>query len=149
MPNSRFTILLIEDSPNDVLLLKRAFKRVGIENRIINVPDGLEGMFYLVGESKYADRQTYPIPRLIILDLKMPRMTGLEFLAWINDHLEYRAIPTIVLTSSRLKTDVDKVYQLKGNVYMVKPSNPEELDALVKSIHDYWSFALTPGDKTH
>ncbi len=144
--NGTFTILLLEDQEDDAFLLKRAFKHAGISVPITVVVDGLEGIAYIKGEGEYADRDKFPLPRVILLDLKMPRMGGLEFLEWVEKNPQVRVIPTIVLTSSQLPQDVKRAYELKANTFMVKPSSPDEMIELARAIQSYWRHALTPGD---
>jgi CheY-like chemotaxis protein len=142
--NENYTILLVEDDPNDVLFLKRALKKNEIHNPVCALSDGEEAIAYLSGAGKYAERSVHPFPRVIILDLKMPRKSGLEVLDWLKEHPQYRVIPTIVLTSSKLNEDVVKAYGLGANSYMVKPSNFDDLQRLMKTAHEYWSLCLTP-----
>src|SRR4051812_46844259 len=101
MDDSNYTILVVEDDENDLTLLKMAFKKNNILNPMQWARDGLEAVDYLNGKGIYADREVYPFPEVLILDLKMPRMNGLELLAWIRDHPDYRVIPTIIMSSSR------------------------------------------------
>lgn len=142
----QFAILLLEDQEDDVFLLKRAFKQASIPARIEAVPDGVEGIAYLKGEGKYADRNRFPVPRLILLDLKMPRMGGLEFLEWMEKHGRKHLIPMVVLTSSQLAADVRRVYELRASAFMVKPNTPEQLVDLARAIQAYWQRAVTPQD---
>lgn len=142
--NENYTILIVEDDPNDVLFLQRALKKNQINNPTRALPDGEEAIAYLSGVGKYSDRTGYPFPRVIILDLKMPRKSGLEVLEWLKEHPQYRVIPTLVLTSSKLNEDVVKAYGLGANSYMVKPSNFDELQRLLKMAHEYWSVCLKP-----
>jgi CheY-like chemotaxis protein len=147
MEDSTFTILLVEDEENDALLVKMAFKKNDIPNPVQWVRDGLEAIAYLNGEGEFADRDCYPFPEVLILDLKMPRMNGLELLAWIRDHPEFKVIPTIIMSSSRLDSDVEKAYNLGVNTYMIKPSSFDELARMVKFAHDYWSVSIKPKTK--
>jgi CheY-like chemotaxis protein len=139
--------LLVEDEENDAALVKMAFKKNNIPNRVQFVRDGLEAIAYLNGEGVYADRTQYPFPEVLILDLKMPRMGGLELLAWIREHPDYRVIPTIIMTSSRQDPDIEKAYNLGANTYMIKPSSFEELAKMVKLAHDYWAASEKPRTK--
>jgi CheY-like chemotaxis protein len=147
MNDSHYTILLVEDEDNDATLVQMAFKRNKIENPVQWARDGLEAVAYLNGEGVYADRTRYPFPEVLILDLKMPRMNGLELLAWIREHPEFRVIPTIIMTSSRHDPDIEKAYTLGANTYMLKPSAFEELARLVKLAHDYWAASVKPRTK--
>jgi CheY-like chemotaxis protein len=144
MDDSSFTILLVEDEENDALLVKMAFKKNAIPNPVQWVRDGLEAIAYLNGEGEFADRERYPFPEVLILDLKMPRMNGLELLAWIRDHPEFRVIPTIIMSASRLDSDVEKAYALGANTYMIKPSAFDDLAKMVKLAHDYWGVSIKP-----
>lgn len=139
-----YTILLVEDDLNDVLFLKRALGKNAINNPVTVLPDGEEAIAYLSGVGKYADRMTHPFPKVIMLDLKMPRRGGLEVLEWLKEHPQFRVIPTIVLTSSKINEDVAKAYGLGANSYMVKPSNFDDLQKMMKVAHEYWSFCLKP-----
>jgi CheY-like chemotaxis protein len=144
MDNFNYTILLVEDEENDALLVKMAFQKNNIPNPVQWVRDGLEAIAYLNGQGEFADRNRYPFPEVLILDLKMPRMNGLELLAWIRDHPEFRVIPTIIMSASRLDADVEKAYALGANTYMIKPSAFDDLAKMVKLAHEYWSVSIKP-----
>ena len=142
-----YTILLVEDDENDAVLLRMAFERNGIVNPVQWVKDGLEAVAYLNGEGIYADRAKYPFPEVLLVDLKMPRMTGLELLAWINEHPEFRVIPTIVMTSSRQELDIESAYKLGANTYMTKPIAFDDLAKMVNLTHAYWAMSAKPRPK--
>jgi CheY-like chemotaxis protein len=144
MNNSNYTILLVEDEENDATLMQRALLKNDIRNPVQWVRDGIEAISYLNGEGEFADRQKHPFPEVLILDLKMPRMGGLELLAWIREHPEFRVIPTLVLSSSRQDPDIEKAYNLGANTYLIKPSSFDELAKLVKLAHDYWAASIKP-----
>lgn len=144
MDDSAYTILLVEDEENDATLVQMAFRKNNITNPIQWVTDGVQAIAYLNGEGIYADRKQYPFPEVLILDLKMPRMTGLELLSWVREHPEYRVIPTIIMTSSRQDIDIEKAYSLGANTYMIKPSSFEELAKMVKLAHEYWAVSVKP-----
>lgn len=148
MEDSSYTILLVEDEENDAMLVKMAFKKNNILNPVQWVKDGLEAITYLNGEGVYANRAVYPFPEVLILDLKMPRMNGLELLAWIREHPEFRVIPTIIMTSSRQDPDIEKAYTLGANTYMIKPSSFDELAKMVKLAHEYWAVSAKPRTKS-
>jgi len=130
------TVLVVEDDSNDVLLLQRAFRKGGLTHVLQVVHDGEEAISYLIGEGPYDDRSKYPLPALMLLDLKMPRKSGLEVLDWLRQQTnELKKLPVIVLTSSRLTEDVDRAYGLGANSYMAKPSgNYEGLAEMVKNL---------------
>ncbi len=147
MDETNYTILLVEDDDNDATLVRMAFQKNAILNPVQWAKDGLEAVAYLNGDGAFANRQIYPFPEVLILDLKMPRMGGLELLGWIRDHPEYRVIPTIIMTSSRMEGDIEKAYSLGANTYMVKPASFDELARMVKSAHEYWSLSEKPKPK--
>ena len=133
------TILLIEDDSNDMLLLQRAFRRAGISHPLQIVSDGDQAVSYLRGDQQFADRAVHPLPSLILLDLKLPRRSGLEVLQWLRQEAseDVKKIPVIVLTSSRLSEDVDQAYSLGANSYMAKPSgNYDGLAEMVKKLEE-------------
>lgn len=147
MDDSKYTILLVEDDENDAALVQLAFQKNNILNPVQWAKDGLDAVAYLNGDGAYADRQAYPFPEVLIVDLKMPRMNGLELLSWIREHPEYRVIPTIIMTASRLDADIEKAYSLGANTYMVKPATLDELARMVKLAHDYWAASVKPKTK--
>ncbi len=144
MNASTGTILLVEDEEHDVEFLKRAFGRVGVGTPIHAVGNGEEAVRYLSGTGKYADRQAHPFPRVMITDVKMPQMGGLELLKWIQDNPRYRVVPTIVLTSSTQPEDVQLAFERGASGYMVKPVDFGELEALARAIAEYWRLSLVP-----
>ncbi len=131
-------ILLVEDEENDVMLLQRAFRRAGMVNPLQVVRHGDDAVAYLEGTGVYADRAAYPLPVLVLLDLKLPRRTGLEVLEWVKGQTGVKKIPIVVLTSSKNDSDVDRAYELGANSYLVKPVSFETLLELVKSLELYW-----------
>src|SRR5688572_17552718 len=132
---TNFTILVAEDLESDFFLLQRAFRRNNINNPIHWVQDGEEALHYLQGTGPYSDRIKYPFPELVVLDLKMPRKSGLEVLEWVKEHPEFRVIPTIVMSSSQLDEDVQKAYDLGANTYFLKPADFDTLVEMVKGVH--------------
>ena len=133
------SILLAEDDPNDVLLLERAFQKAGLRNSLKIVPDGEQAIDYLSGRGIYADREQYPLPFLILLDLKMPGTDGFEVLQWLRADPELKRLLVVVLTSSNLQSDVDRAYELGANSYLVKPVGFDEMVHLVQRFEIYWS----------
>lgn len=133
-----YVILLVEDDPNDVLLIQRAFRKANLENPLQVVNDGEAAIHYLAGEGAYADRNQYPLPVLILLDLKLPRRSGFEVLEWLRDQPTLRRIPVVVLTSSRESPDVNWAYDLGANSYLVKPVGFDDLVEMVQTLGLYW-----------
>ncbi|MDB6057371.1 MAG: response regulator [Verrucomicrobiales bacterium] len=139
-----YLILVVEDDDSDFFLLERAFRKNNIQNPIVRVKDGLEGLHYLQGSGDYTDREKFPFPDVIILDLKTPRMSGMELLAWIRDHPDCRVIPTVIMSSSQQDVDVSRAYELGANTYFVKPTTFEDLIQLTNTIQDYWRRGAKP-----
>lgn len=132
------TILHIEDDPNDVLLVQRAVRKANLAVNLAAIADGEIAIAYLGGDSIYRDRQRYPVPDLILLDLKIPRRSGLEVLAWMRQTPELKRIPVAVLTSSRHERDINEAYDAGANSYLVKPVGFDSLLEMIKLIHSYW-----------
>jgi CheY-like chemotaxis protein len=127
------TVLLIEDDPNDQLLLQRAFRKAGIVVTINLAVHGDAAIAALDGPGM--------APTLVLLDLKLPGRSGFEVLAWLKSHEQLRRIPVIVFTSSADASDIQRAYDLGANSFLVKPGNSEELQALATTIAHYW-FSL-------
>jgi CheY-like chemotaxis protein len=138
------TILIVEDDENDATFIRRAFVRAGVPNPVRWVQNGEEALAYLKGEGTYADREQNPFPRVIITDLKMPQMDGLQLLQWIAANPKYRVVPTIVFTSSTAQSDVNHAFERGASAYIVKPVDIRELDQVAKTIADYWRLSLLP-----
>lgn len=131
---SDFLILLVEDEESDALLLQRALRRHGVNAPVQWVKDGLQALHFLQGDDHFTQ-----IPELIILDLRMPRMSGLELLAWLHDRPHLRSIPTVVMSSSSSSSDIQKAYALGAHTYTVKPSDFGTLVKLVKGAYSEWA----------
>jgi CheY-like chemotaxis protein len=132
------SILLSEDDENDVFFLERAFKQAKVANPRHRVRDGEEAILYLQGEGEYADRQKYPLPYLMLLDLKMPRKNGFEVIAWVRSQPGLRRLPIVVLTSSKEDPDINRAYELGANTYLVKPVKFEALVEMMRALNMYW-----------
>ena len=131
-------ILLAEDREDDVILIRKAFQKAGLNNPIHLVTDGEETIAYLNGDRPYTNRAEYPLPHLLLLDLKMPIKDGFDVLRWVRQQPSLQLLPIIVLTSSEQMRDVDLAYQLGANSFLVKPFEFDHLIALSKSLHEYW-----------
>ena len=132
------TVLLVEDDPNDVFFFQNVWKKAGIVNPLRVAKDGQEALDYLEGAGEFADRDKYPLPCLTILDLKLPRVMGLEVLKRIREHPALRKLIVIVLSSSLSDEDISEVYELGGNAYLVKPPEMGRLADIVKAIKHFW-----------
>jgi len=132
------TILVAEDDTDDAFFLKRAFAKVGVRTSLQFVRDGQEAVQYLRGEGQFADRLTYPFPHLLLLDLKMPRMDGLQVLGWVRLQPFLKRLPAVIFSSSAHEKDINNAYDLGANSYLVKPHNPADLLALVNKLKTYW-----------
>lgn len=138
MNADEFPILLVEDSPDDALLIQRAFRKANMANPVQLVRDGEEAVAYLSGAPPWDDRARFPLPVFMLLDLKLPRRSGLEVLAWVRQESTVKRLPVVVLTSSRESVDVNRAYDLGVNSYLTKPVGFEALLEMVKSVNLYW-----------
>jgi CheY-like chemotaxis protein len=132
------TILLAEDDPNDAKLIRRALVKARCGNPVQSVSDGEQAIAYLSGTSPFDDREQYPLPILLLLDLKMPRKNGFDVLHWIRSQPKLKRLPVVVLTSSSVPQDVNKAYEAGANSYLVKPVNSSALVDMIKTIELYW-----------
>jgi CheY-like chemotaxis protein len=131
-------ILLIEDNEDDIFLMRRALKEAEISNPLYVVEDGEQAVDYLSGSSQFADRDRFPLPALVFLDLKLPIKSGHDVLAWIRQNPDLQSLVVIVLTSSDEQSDVAKCYKLGANSYLVKPPTADKLLDLARSFKWYW-----------
>jgi len=132
------TLLVVEDEPEDRFLISRAMRKAQIANPVQMVADGDEAVAYLEGGGKFADRSLYPLPLMVLLDLKLPKRSGLEVLTWIRATPRLRTLPVVVLTSSAESTDVQRAYAVGANSYLVKPVAFEGLHRMIESVGMYW-----------
>lgn len=138
MTTTNRALLLVEDNEDDVFLMKRALQSARIVNPMRVVEDGQEALDYLGGSGKFADRDQYPLPAVVFLDLKLPFISGHDVLAWIRQQKEFESLVVIVLTSSNEAKDLSRCYSLGANSYLVKPPTPEQLEDLAKAFKWYW-----------
>ena len=131
-------ILLVEDREDDIFLIRRSFEKGGINNPLQVVRDGEEAISYLEGLGRYRNRDEYPLPDLILLDLKMPRIDGFEVLRWIRRQPGLATIRVVVLTSSDAIRDVNRAYALGANSFLVKPLEFENVIETAKMLKTYW-----------
>lgn len=132
------TILLVEDNPDDVQLTLRAIAKNKIQNQVIVAEDGSEALDYLFGMGKYAGRNTDDQPQLILLDLKLPKVDGLEVLRRIRKEETTRLLPVVILTSSKEQEDIIKSYRLGANSYIRKPVDFAQFTEAVRQLGLYW-----------
>lgn len=155
MPDSK-VILLAEDNEDDILLIRKAFERAWITNPLHIVRDGEEAIQYLAGIGKYCVRDEYPLPDLLLLDLKMPRMDGFGVLKWLRLQPTLSPLITIVLTVSGDLRDVNDAYQLGANSFLSKPMDFENATSLAENLRNFWlvsnkgpQIARTPQQKQY
>jgi CheY-like chemotaxis protein len=137
MPH-KLKILVIDDSKEDQFLLDRAIRKAGVALNPRFVTDGEEAIAYLEGEGKFGDREEFPLPSLIILDLKMPRMNGFDVLKWVKAQPRHVCTPVVIFTSSDESKDVNRAYMLGASSYIPKPTDSDRFAGVVQAIEDYW-----------
>jgi CheY-like chemotaxis protein len=136
--NSPRTVLYVEDDADDFALLKLAGQKCGTPFSLQHAEDGEQAISYLNGASAFADREEYPFPDLVLLDLKMPRLDGFEVLEWIRGNPETMSLPVVVLAGSSFRADIRRALELGANSYAAKPGKFEELQVLIDQIADVW-----------
>lgn len=149
MKNNLRTILIVEDEENDVFFLQRSFRSIGFRGDFRVCPNARCAIDYLLGRGPYEDRDENPVPQLIITDLKMPGGSGFDLLHWLKENPDYMIIPVIVLTSSNDPADVKEAYCLKANGYLVKPPSPQEQEAMLRRLIDFWNDCEKPQPGVH
>lgn len=127
-------VLLVDDSPNDALLMRTVFDRAGFVQPLRFASDGDDAIAYLRGDSIYHDRKQYPLPTAVLLDLNMPRKNGFEVLTWIRQQPELRRLRVYIMSASSRAEDIERAYDLGANSYMVKPGNLDGLMHLAKCL---------------
>jgi CheY-like chemotaxis protein len=142
--DDQFPILIAEDDENDAIILERALRKVGFSNPFHFCRDGTDVLRYLCAEEPYQNREAFPFPRMLITDLKMPKMGGIEVLKWLYQHPECHLIPKIVLTASRQQADIQEAYKCGVNSYLVKPGGYESLTLMLKTFFEYWEMCEKP-----
>ena len=130
-------ILLVEDDVNDVFLVQHAMKKAGVANPIQVAGDGQQAIDYLKGTGKFFDSEKSPLPCLVLLDLKLPYVMGLDVLKWIRQQ-PGPALPVVVLTASGQDADIAASYRLGVNAYLIKPSEASKLEEMMKALKDFW-----------
>jgi CheY-like chemotaxis protein len=144
MARPEVEILLVEDNPHDAELTLRALRARNLSNRLHHVADGIAALDFLLGTGTYAGRPVEETPRVVLLDLKLPRMSGLEVLERIRSDARTRNVPVVVLTSSREAPDVTQAYRLGANSYIVKPVEFDRFTEAVADLGLYWTVLNEP-----
>lgn len=138
MDNQEVEILIIEDNPNDAELTLRALRKQNLANNVVHLHDGAEALDFLFGKGEYIGRTVSKVPKVILLDLKMPKINGLEVLEKIKADALTKAIPVVILTSSAEDPDIKKAYDLGANSYIVKPVEFNKFSRTVADLGLYW-----------
>jgi CheY-like chemotaxis protein len=132
-------VLLAEDSGEDAESIQIALRKADVANPVVVVPDGEDVIAYFEGEGRFADRKQFPMPHVLLLDLKMPRVDGFEVLEWIRTQPQLKDLLVVVLSGYHGLREVNAAYALGANSFLFKPGNPSEIRNLVKSFPEYWT----------
>jgi CheY-like chemotaxis protein len=138
------TVLLCEDDPDDVLLTQIAFEKARLANPLQIARDGEEAIAYLNGDGRFAERARFPLPILVLLDLKMPKLDGFHVLQWLRSQRELDRLAVAIMTSSDHDPDISRAYELGADSYLIKPPDAEALLALVQRLRAYWLILNEP-----
>jgi CheY-like chemotaxis protein len=131
-------ILLVDDSDDDAFFFDRAVARVGIAIQTRRARDGQEAIDYLTGVARFSDRHRFPLPDLIMLDLKMPVCDGFDFLAWKRERPSFSGIPSVVMTSSKLESDIRRSYELGAHSFTTKLLGADQLGERIRALREWW-----------
>ena len=131
-------LLLVEDSGDDLRLLERFFAKAGLRQPLRSVPDGVEAMSYLLGRGVYADRERYPQPNLLLIDINMPRVNGLELMSWLKTQPDFDHLIVVALSSSCDQQEINRAYQMGAHSYLLKPASASELEGTIRAFCEYW-----------
>ncbi|HTG42922.1 MAG TPA: response regulator [Verrucomicrobiae bacterium] len=137
-PGRKFHILVAEDDPNDRFFVEKAFKMIHGPVTLTMVEDGEAIEHYLLRKDPFTDSTVFPFPGLIMLDIKMPKRTGLEVLAWMTK-TDLRRIPVMMVSSSDLQCDIDRAFDLGANAYLVKPITVQKMQSVFQVTADFWT----------
>ncbi len=144
MEKSHFAVLMAEDNKHDIIATKRAWKEDGISNQLYIVNDGEECLDYLYQRGKYSEPSSAPRPGFLLLDIKMPKMDGLDVLKCLRESKEFHSLPIIMLTTSKSEEDKVRSYDLGVNAYIQKPVGFEGLKSALKRINLFWEIVEIP-----
>jgi two-component system response regulator len=137
-------ILFAEDNEDDARLTMRALKKSGFASKLHHVTDGQEALDFMLCKENYSSRDIKQNPKLILLDLKMPKISGMEVLEIIKSHPEFKSIPVVILTSSKEDPDIKRSYALGANSYIVKPVDSDNFFTCIKDLGLYWMILSQP-----
>ena len=142
--NERQTILLVDDSEDDILLLRDAFQKADFNSALQQVHNGEEAIAYLKGEGPYSDRDKFPLPTVMLLDLNMPRRNGFDVLQWLRSQPGLKRLTVVILTASVREEDVERAFDLGANSYLVKPATVAELITMIRCLRDWLQINRFP-----
>jgi len=138
MTNIKPYLLVADDDPGDVFLLRRAFKRAAIPCDIIDVQDGQQAIDYLNGSPPYDNRERHPLPSLLLLDVKMPKMNGFDVLAWLRGRPYLEHLPVVMFSGSSIDADIETARNLGARNYLIKPADLNQMATLARELYDQW-----------
>lgn len=142
---SRFNVLHVDDDPNDAFFVRRAFSKANLDVDLHHVPDGTRAVAYLRGEGVYSDRVRFPLPSLVLLDIKLPIMDGFEILSWVRQHKEFRGLTVFILSSSDQLQDRNRAQELGADLFFVKsPTFTEVIEKVSCLLTEKPHFARQP-----
>jgi CheY-like chemotaxis protein len=144
MTSKQVEIVLIEDNPHDAELALRALKTYNLANDLIWLKDGVEALDFIFAQGQYADRSIEDVPKVVLLDLKLPRINGLEVLEKVKSDVRTKGIPIVVLTSSSEERDIVTSYNLGVNSYIIKPVDFDKFINAIREIGFYWLLLNKP-----
>jgi CheY-like chemotaxis protein len=135
-------LLLVEDDPADARLIQRAISKVEIPAKVIHLSDGDQAVAYLSGEGEYADREMHPLPWLMLVDVKLPKRSGIEVLRWVREQeTDLSSTPIVMFSSSSHGMDINSAYHYGANSYLVKPESSHQLQSMMSLVKSYWFLA--------
>lgn len=142
--NEKQTILLVDDSENDLFFMQRAFKKAEFNQPLQMVHNGEEAIAYLNGDGPYSDRNKFPLPAVMLLDLNMPMKNGFDVLAWRRTQPAFKRLSVVILTASMRQEDVERAFDLGANSYLVKPSTMEDLPTMMQCLRNWLQYNHFP-----
>jgi len=131
-------VALVEDNPDDRFLFERAWRGAGIKNPLLMFEDGRKALAYLRGEGEWADRARHPLPGLVLLDIKMPGLSGFDVLGTMREDVKLHSMPVVIMTASTSPRDITEAYRLGANAFFIKPSSIQELIELLAAMKSCW-----------